>query len=67
MQPSKYEIQNSAQMISCIPVLRTQTTHFYRLRFSAVFLASKPAFTRDNSGLSLGTLTAALFDLLTLR
>jgi hypothetical protein len=64
MQPSKYEIQNSAQMISCIPVLHTQTAHFYPLRFSAVYLASKTTFTRDNSGHSLGILTAALFDLL---
>lgn len=51
-------------MISSIPVLHTQTAHFYRLRFSAVYLASKPSFTRDNSGHSLGTLTAAIFDLL---
>jgi len=56
------EIRNSAQMISCIPVLHTQTAHFYRLRFSAVYLASKPSFTRDSSGHSLGNLTAALFD-----
>jgi hypothetical protein len=64
MQPSKYEIQNSAQMISCIPVLHTQRAHFYLLRLSAVYLASKPTFTRENSGHSLGTLTADLSDLL---
>jgi hypothetical protein len=67
MQPSKYEIQNSAQIISCIPVLHAETAHFYRLRFAVVYLAAKPTFTRDNSGHSLGNLTTGIFDLLMLQ